>query len=196
MGGPVPGVTLEQLAAGPQHERQEQAFRLNELERCLERFLRPSPVAEAIAPPRPVAVPRPAPSEHTTRVLSRRSPARAPRRRSPDRPVRAPAPRARSHSGAVRSMWGQERFSSSASAPSPGRPCERLPWRSSSSEPEPAMIEATRIFSGCAFLMRARRPIHQSSGLSEMSSQFHEEWSAAPGFFFIEMWPGRRVRRA
>ncbi len=48
------------------------------------------------------------------------------------------------------------------------------------------MIEATRTFVGCAFLMRESRPIHQSSGLSEMSSQFQEEWSAAPGRFFIE----------
>ncbi len=51
------------------------------------------------------------------------------------------------------------------------------------------MIEAIRIFPGCAFLIRARRPIHQSSGLSEMSSQFQEEWSAAPVRFFMEIIP-------
>src|SRR5256886_15823505 len=34
--------------------------------------------------------------------------------------------------------------------------------------------------------IRPRRGTHQSSVLSEMSSQFHEECSAAPGRFFIE----------
>src|SRR5213594_4771928 len=34
--------------------------------------------------------------------------------------------------------------------------------------------------------MRPRRGTHQSSVLSEMSSQFHDECSAAPGRFFIE----------
>src|SRR6478672_10394118 len=34
--------------------------------------------------------------------------------------------------------------------------------------------------------MRASRGTHQSSVLSEMSSQFHDEWSAAPGRFFID----------
>src|ERR1700704_1391656 len=34
--------------------------------------------------------------------------------------------------------------------------------------------------------MRPSRGIHQSSVLSEMSSQFHEECSAEPGRFFIE----------
>ena len=89
-----------------------------------------------------------------------------------------------------RSMWGQERFSSSASAPSSWQAFASIcQWRISSSEPEPAMIEAIRTFFGCAFLRRARRPIHQSSGLSEMSSQFQDEWSAAPVFFFIEISP-------
>ena len=37
------------------------------------------------------------------------------------------------------------------------------------------MIEAMSTRSGNAFLMRPRRGTHQSSGLSEMSSQFHEE---------------------
>src|SRR5947209_9101903 len=48
------------------------------------------------------------------------------------------------------------------------------------------MIEATSTRSGNAFLMRPSRGTHQSSVLSEMSSQFHEECSAAPGRFFIE----------
>ena len=48
------------------------------------------------------------------------------------------------------------------------------------------MIEATRMRSGWAALMRAMRGTHQSSGLSEMSSQFHDECSAVPGRFFIE----------
>src|SRR5687767_10208554 len=50
------------------------------------------------------------------------------------------------------------------------------------------MIEATRIRSGYCFLMPAIFGIHQSSGLSEMSSQFHDECSAVPGFFCIERW--------
>ena len=37
--------------------------------------------------------------------------------------------------------------------------------------------------------MRAIRGTHQSSGLSEMSSQFHEECSAAPGRFCIDKVP-------
>src|SRR3954470_19719691 len=48
------------------------------------------------------------------------------------------------------------------------------------------MIDATSACSGKAFLMRPRRGTHQSSVLSEISSQFHEEWSAAPGRFFID----------
>src|ERR1019366_1340060 len=58
--------------------------------------------------------------------------------------------------------------------------------RSSLSLPEPAMIDAMSTFVGCAALMRRRRGSHQSSVLSEMSSQFHDEWSAAPSRFFIE----------
>src|SRR5205823_12887946 len=46
---------------------------------------------------------------------------------------------------------------------------------------------ATRIFFGNAFLIRARRPIHQSRGRSEMSSQFHDEWSTELGRFCMEM---------
>ena len=48
------------------------------------------------------------------------------------------------------------------------------------------MIEATSTRDGWARLMRAMRGTHQSSGLSEMSSQFHEEWSAVPARFSIE----------
>src|SRR5580765_2960532 len=48
------------------------------------------------------------------------------------------------------------------------------------------MIDATSTCSGNAFLIRPRRGTHQSSVLSEMSSQFHDEWSAAPGRFFID----------
>src|SRR4029453_14212394 len=36
--------------------------------------------------------------------------------------------------------------------------------------------------------MRPSRGTHQSSVLSEMSSQFPDEWSAAPGRFFIGRW--------
>src|SRR5205809_929377 len=50
------------------------------------------------------------------------------------------------------------------------------------------MIEATRTWSGNAFLIRPSRGTHQSSVLSEMSSQFHDECSAAPARFFIERW--------
>src|SRR6266511_3721299 len=48
------------------------------------------------------------------------------------------------------------------------------------------MIEATRMWFGYAFLMRAIRGTHQSSGLSEISSQFQDECSAVPGRFCIE----------
>src|SRR5262245_62101658 len=34
--------------------------------------------------------------------------------------------------------------------------------------------------------MRPRRGTHQSSVLSEMSSQFHDEWRAVPARFFID----------
>src|SRR4051812_43279452 len=37
--------------------------------------------------------------------------------------------------------------------------------------------------------------IHQSSTLSEISSQFHEECSAVSGRFCIERWPSRVERR-
>ena len=41
------------------------------------------------------------------------------------------------------------------------------------------MIEAMSILVGCAALMRVMRGTHQSSGLVEMSSQFHDECRAA-----------------
>ena len=48
------------------------------------------------------------------------------------------------------------------------------------------MIEAMRTRSGKASLIRRIRGSHQSIVLSEISSQFHDECSAAPGRFFIE----------
>ena len=48
------------------------------------------------------------------------------------------------------------------------------------------MIDATSTWSGNACLIRPSRGTHQSSVLSEMSSQFHDECSAAPGRFFID----------
>ncbi len=48
------------------------------------------------------------------------------------------------------------------------------------------MIEATSTRVGCACLIRAMRGTHQSSGLSEISSQFHDECSAVPGRFCID----------
>ena len=42
--------------------------------------------------------------------------------------------------------------------------------------------------------MREIRGTHQSSGLSEMSSQFHDECSAVPGRFCIDKWPDVRSR--
>ena len=86
-----------------------------------------------------------------------------------------------------RSMWGQERFSSSASAPSSWQAFASVcQCDSSVSLPEPAMMEATSTRSGNAFLIRPMRGTHQSSVLSEISSQFHDECSAVPGRFFIE----------
>src|SRR5262245_2374103 len=48
------------------------------------------------------------------------------------------------------------------------------------------MIDATRTLWGNACLILFRRGSHQSSGLSEMSSQFHEEWSAVFARFSID----------
>ncbi len=48
-----------------------------------------------------------------------------------------------------RSMCGQDRFSSKASAPASWQPtASSCQWRSSLSLPEPAMIDATRMCSG------------------------------------------------
>src|SRR5688572_29320679 len=87
-----------------------------------------------------------------------------------------------------RSMCGHDRFSSKASAPASWHPCaSSCQWRNSLSLPEPAMIDATRMRSGYAFLIRSIRGSHQSTALSEMSSQFHDECSAEPGRFCIDM---------
>src|ERR1700741_4408702 len=82
----------------------------------------------------------------------------------------------------TRSMCGQEKFSSSASHPSSCialvsvcQLCSSLSW------PEPAMIEATSIFFGYAFLILLSFPIHQSRGLPEISSQFHDATSVDSG---------------
>src|SRR2546421_6024787 len=48
------------------------------------------------------------------------------------------------------------------------------------------MMDATSGRSGNVFLIRPSRGTHQSSVLSEMSSQFQDECSAAPGRFFID----------
>src|SRR5204863_5557526 len=48
------------------------------------------------------------------------------------------------------------------------------------------MLDAMCPRSGNAALMRPSRGTHQSSVLSEMSSQFHDECSAEPGRFFID----------
>src|SRR5450759_2199587 len=86
-----------------------------------------------------------------------------------------------------RSMCGQEKLSSSPSAPSPcavsASSCQCL---SSLSLPDPAMIDAIRTLFGNASLRRLIRGAHHSSVLSEISSQFHEECNAAPGRFFID----------
>src|SRR6476646_2440304 len=48
------------------------------------------------------------------------------------------------------------------------------------------MMDATRMRVGCAFLIRLIRGTHQSSVLSDMSSQFHDECNAVPGRFCID----------
>src|SRR5690242_12354397 len=48
------------------------------------------------------------------------------------------------------------------------------------------MIDATRTFFGYCFLMLASFPIHQSSGLSEISSQFHDATRVESLRFAIE----------
>ena len=57
------------------------------------------------------------------------------------------------------------------------------------------MIEAISMRSGYAFLMPSIFGIHQSSALSEMSSQFHDECSAVSGRFCIDSWPSSVERR-
>src|SRR6187397_2394789 len=57
------------------------------------------------------------------------------------------------------------------------------------------MIEATRMRSGYAFLIPAIFGIHQSSGLSEISSQFQDECNAVSGCFRIDSLPSRVERR-
>ena len=49
--------------------------------------------------------------------------------------------------------------------------------------------------SGYAFLMPSIFGIHQSSALSEISSQFHDECSAVWGRFCIDSWPSSVDRR-
>ena len=95
-----------------------------------------------------------------------------------------------------RSMCGQERFSSRPSAPCSWQARASVCQLSSSlSEPEPAMMDAISTRSGKAFLMRPRRGTHQSSGLSEISSQFQEEWSAPSRPLFMERTPPGWLRR-
>src|SRR5688572_29672455 len=48
------------------------------------------------------------------------------------------------------------------------------------------MIDATSIRFGNCCLMRASLPIHQSSGLSEISSQFHDAIRVVSGRLFID----------
>src|SRR5688572_28535036 len=88
----------------------------------------------------------------------------------------------------LRSMCGHEKLSSSASAPASWQPrassCQA--W-CSLSLPEPAMMEATTTLCGYDAFNRSITGIHQSRGLSEISSQFHDECRAAPGRFFIEI---------
>ena len=87
----------------------------------------------------------------------------------------------------TRSMWGHEKLSSMASTPASWTPRTRTcQFASSLSLPEPAMIEATSTRFGQAFLMASRRGTHQSSGLSEISSQFQEAMSVVSGRLAIE----------
>ncbi len=96
----------------------------------------------------------------------------------------------------LRSMCGHDRFSSKASAPASWHAFASVcQCASSVSLPDPAMIDAMSMRSGCAFLIRSRRGTHQSSVLSEMSSQFHDEWSAVSGRFCIDRRPSSVVRR-
>src|ERR1051325_9308226 len=86
-----------------------------------------------------------------------------------------------------RSMCGQEKLSSSPSTPSSwhvlASACQLC---SSLSLPDPGMIEAMSTFFGKACLIFLRRPIHQSIGLSEISSQFHDATSVEFGRLAME----------
>src|SRR5215203_5980640 len=96
----------------------------------------------------------------------------------------------------LRSMCGHDRFSSKASAPASWQALARsCQCASSLSLPEPAMIEAINMRSGCAFLMPSIFGIHQSSVLSEINSQFHDEWRAVSGRLCIDSWPSSVERR-
>src|SRR5258708_8710148 len=86
-----------------------------------------------------------------------------------------------------RSMCGQEKLHSMPSEPASWTASVSVcQARSSLSLPEPAMIDAITTFVGCACLILRIFGTHQSMDLSELSSQFHEPWSADPGRFFIE----------
>src|SRR5438552_10734049 len=94
------------------------------------------------------------------------------------------------------SICGQERLSSSPSAPSAWHAfASSCQLASSLSLPEPAIIEAMSTFEGYSFLTRAIRGTHQSSVLSEISSQFQEECNAVPGRFLIERYGESGVAR-
>src|SRR5205823_10818409 len=61
--------------------------------------------------------------------------------------------------------------------------------------PEPAMIEAMRMFFGKACLIFLSLPIHQSIGLSEINSQFHDAMSVESGRLAMDSRPSPSVRR-
>src|SRR5262249_47578532 len=94
-----------------------------------------------------------------------------------------------------RSLGGRDRFGPRAAAPpfgpARGAVCE---WASPRSLPAPAIMEQTRILSGNARLIFPSRGAHQSRGLSEMSSQFHDECSTVPRRLRIETWPAASAR--
>jgi hypothetical protein len=84
-------------------------------------------------------------------------------------------------------MCGHEKLHSMPSAPASWQPSVSVcQARSSLSLPDPAMIDAITTLVGCASFMRRIRGAHQSSDLSEMSSQFHEPCSAEPARFFMD----------
>src|SRR5215212_6529833 len=74
-----------------------------------------------------------------------------------------------------RSMCGHEKLHSSPSAPASWHPsASTCQFRNSLSLPDPAMIDAITTRDGYASFIRRMRGIHQSSALSEISSQFHD----------------------